>query len=145
MTITDRDASILAQVAFKAAAELSSGDVLTSEGNAAFDATLVLLTEKLFATVEAAQSAYKTSVPTPAPYNPEAAIANELGGTPHFDVVSEGGAQGPIPAWATKAMQAAGVTRIYDNRAKLGENPNLPWFKCADTKKPFWPPKGGKK
>jgi hypothetical protein len=144
MTITDRDASILAQVAFKAAVE-AGDDVLTDEGESNFSTRVILYTEKLFAAVEAAQDKYKTGVPTLAHGNPEAAIANELGGTPHFDVVSEGGAQGPIPAWAVKAMQAAGVTRIYDNRAKLGENPNLPWFKCADTKKPFWPPKGGKK
>jgi hypothetical protein len=143
MTLTTKDASILTQVAFKEAAAKS--DVTTDEGIVEFDVRFAVLREKLFAAV-AEETAKFAPAPSTVPpgRSAEQALVEELGASPMIEVVSDNGQQGSFPAWFVKAAAEAGVSRVYDNRDKLGENPKLPHFKCADTKKPFWPPKGGK-
>ena len=54
---------------------------------------------------------------------------------------------GDLPDWIFKDAADAGVTKIFDNRDGLEENPKRPWFKDADggrNGKAFWPPKGRK-
>jgi hypothetical protein len=149
MTLPFKDVSIITQCAFKGAVE-AGDDVTTDEGLVNFNARFAVLRETLFDAVNAeveARGVKPAAVPTPAPARTtEDALAQELGATPMIEVVSDDGQQGAFPAWFLKAAAEAGVSRVYDNRAGLGENPKLPWFKCADTKKPFWPPKtGGRK
>jgi hypothetical protein len=162
MTLTPKDAQILTQVAFKAAVDFGD-DVTDNDGAAAFERRFSYFTESLNGAVEAAMGAVKpapATVPTPAPGNvanartPEQALAEDLGATPHIEIVNAdhipGGTNGPIPAWALKKIADAGTTRVYDNRADLEEYPTRPWFKDADDgNKAFWPDKpkgkGGKR
>ena len=54
---------------------------------------------------------------------------------------------GDLPDWIFKDAADAGVTKIFDNRDGLEENPKRPWFKDADGGRngtAFWPPKGRK-
>lgn len=49
---------------------------------------------------------------------------------------------GDIPAWLNRAASKAGVTKVWDNRDALKDNPKRPHFVSADANKtPFWPPK----
>jgi hypothetical protein len=145
MTLPFKDVSIITQCAAKLAVQ-AGDDVTTDEGLVNYEARFAVLRESLFNAVAAeteARGVKPASVPAPAERSAEAALAAELGATPMIEVVSDDGQQGAFPAWFLKAAAEAGVSRVYDNRAGLGENPKLPWFKCADTKKPFWPPKTG--
>jgi hypothetical protein len=144
MTLPFKDVSIITQCAAKLAVQ-AGDDVTTDDGLVLYEARFAVLRESLFNAVTAeveARGVKPAAVPTPA-RSTEDALAQELGATPMIEVVSDGGQQGAFPAWALTAFAEAGVSRVYDNRAGLGENPKLPWFKCADTKKPFWPPKAG--
>lgn len=49
---------------------------------------------------------------------------------------------GDVPAWLNRAAAKAGVTKVWDNRDGLKDNPKRPHFVSADgNKTPFWPPK----
>lgn len=82
------------------------------------------------------------------------ALQEELGANVVAEVTSGGvtvlnkeGAFGPFPDWAITQFKAAGVTKVFDNRAtKTG---NQPWFKTPKdaekygepSDKAFWPPR----
>lgn len=153
---TAKDISILTQVAFKGAVELSAatpGIFLTDEGLADFDATLAALTERLFDADEAASATYTQAAPAqPArsnpssqsnTYDPTQGLADELGATLHIEVI--GTQNGPFPAWFLADAAKKGTKKVWDNRAELTEHPSRPWFKDADNKdnktNGFWPPK----
>jgi hypothetical protein len=162
MTLTPKDAQILTQVAFKAAVDFGD-DVTDDDGAGAFERRFSYFTESLNGAVTAAMDAVKPPaavVPTPAAgpvataRTPEQALAEDLGATPHIEIVNAehipGGTNGPIPAWALKKIADKGTTKVYDNRHDLQEYPTRPWFKDAeDGDNAFWPDKpkgkGGKR
>lgn len=57
----------------------------------------------------------------------------------------------PVPEWVYAAAAEAGVTEVWDNRAKLKSNggdwkDTSPWFKSAGPDgTAFWPPKDNKR
>lgn len=145
MTLPFKDVSIITQCAAKLAVQ-AGDDVTTDEGLVNYEARFAVLRESLFNAVAAEVEARGMKPSTVPPgRSPEQALAQELGASPQIEVVSDDGQQGAFPAWFLKAAAEHGTSRVYDNRAGLAENPKLPWFKDADDKHPFWPPKTGGK
>lgn len=145
--LTQKDMSILTQVAFKEATR-AGDDVLDDTGAAAFEQRFSYYQQSLVAAVEAAMGSVATVIPSPqgADVNAAQALAN-AGMT---GVTVKGDQHGPLPDWAIQAALAAGVTELFDNRDRAQNNPRYPWFKSTvklpDGKggldyKPFWPPK----
>lgn len=64
-----------------------------------------------------------------------------------------GAQHGSLPAWLVQQCEAAGISKVYDNRVDrdgndITTNPinKRPWFKAADgSDKAFWPPKTGRR
>jgi len=143
MQLTDRDVSIIAQVAFKEASRFYDG---SPETVPTFIDAMSVMTDALIAQVKTSASEHVTAS-APAPqrsYDATAALQTEMGATPiNIQVVetAEGGQQGPLPEWFIKAAAEKGVTKVFDNRHRLAQNAKTPWFKSADDRKiPFWPP-----
>lgn len=144
MPLTQKDASILAQVAFKAAVETSNGEL-----GEQFEARFAYYLDHLKTVVSAEMAAVAPVASVPAPqggYDAATALQQQMGATPvSIEIVetTEGGQQGPLPDWFITAAAEQGVTKAFDNRHRLAANPKTPWFKSADDRKiPFWPPKG---
>lgn len=142
----NRDISIVTQVAFKGAIELNPTFNSTDDASTAqFESDFSYLTSSLLTAIRAGVGAQPTQV-----RNVEQVanvITAEFGATPapfSVEVVTTkdgNGQQGPFPDWFIKAAAEKGVTKVYDNRHKLGENPKLPWFKSVDGDVPFWAPR----
>jgi hypothetical protein len=149
----NRDKSILTQVAFKAAIEVCGENIGSDAGNLAFIETLTFLTDCLMAEV-ADRTGVTTNVlstPAPAPVQQEQNLVQEVFGqveqvntTVEIIRTKNGAPFGDMPAWLIKAAQAKGVTKVFDNRNRLAENPKMPWFKAPADQgdHAFWPPKG---
>lgn len=54
----------------------------------------------------------------------------------------KGKQHGPIPQWALDAAAEQGIVLAYDNRDTVAVNPKRPWFKCVESGRPIWAPKG---
>jgi hypothetical protein len=146
MALTERDVSILSQVAFKAAIENTTGDLLDAETASLFEAKVVYLTDTLVSAVEVAVAKHASSAAASQP----AAARGGAGSSPASDgasvrviPVKDAPDNGPLPAWFIKAAAEKGVSSVFDNRHKLSENPRLPWFKTPKDEGDiaFWPPK----
>lgn len=148
MNHSERDIAIYTQVAFKAAIDIAVQNCKTAFDDdthkAMLEEDVVYLTETLINAIEvtAAKHATATAAPQPRPSNPTVS-----GGAVEVVTTKDGqGQQGPLPDWFVNAAAEKGVTKVYDNRHRLGENPKLPWFKAVKDQGevPFWPPRGGK-
>ena len=141
-----RTVGILTQVAFKeAAAQYRESNLNDPDVQAEFVQTLTFLNDVLFDLVEqkttnTAGAAVKKAFPgtTEEPFSDGTAT-----------VQVQGAQHGDLPDWLIKACQNAGVTKVWDNRDGLAQNPKRPWFKAADGTKndrgddlAFWPPRG---
>lgn len=152
MYLSDRDVSILVQVALKEAAP--KFDLSTQEGQADFEVAFSYITESLIGAVKAAAEAHTSPTPT---VNTPPAAGGQQDGADMFaqagmtSVVVKGQQQGPLPDWLIAACAAKNISEVFDNRG--GQNPKAPWFKSADKlpnhpdagndgRVPFWPPKG---
>lgn len=141
--VTPRTVEILSQVAFKGAIELVAAgkfevtDIKSLTAGFTTDLIDVIGNN----TPEAPQMTAAQATQT---------LADEFGAT---TVETEGGVKvlgeqhGPLPTWLISQCKAAGVTKVFDNRAtKKG---NQPWFKTPKdaekygepNDKPFWPPR----
>ncbi|MGA0710166.1 MAG: hypothetical protein ACO3O7_05710 [Ilumatobacteraceae bacterium] len=155
-----RDISILTQVAFKGAIEAVGDQLGTDQGNLVFINTLGFLTDALLAEVQqrTGSAAVKAAPPAQPPMQrtvqqAQQMIEEEFPGTieePEHTVeiirTNDGAPFGDTPAWLIKAAQAKGVTKVFDNRNRLSQNPKLPWFKSPKDQGEvaFWPPRGTK-
>lgn len=144
----NRDISILTQVAFKAAVE-SMPPSSDDNQRSAFIEHFSFLTDALLAEVK---SRLATSAPAMSSQQQIGAIKDTFPGTVEVEnapvgleviTTKEGGQQGPLPSWLIPAAAAKGVTRVFDNRARLATNPKLPWFKAPKDQgeHAFWPPR----
>lgn len=148
-----RTSEILCQVAFKAAVDLSPPFSSTDDQRVAeFEQLFSYLTDSLFSAVRAA-----TSPSSPPPAARAATIDTvtdqvmeqfpnstvEAPATVEVITTRNGGQQGPLPQWFIEAAAQRGVTKVFDNRGRLSQNPKLPWFKSPDDQGavPFWPPR----
>lgn len=148
MSFTNTDCSIITQVAFKEAARFYDG----SEASVpAFIDALSILSDALFAQIDANVETHSgQQAVAQAQQSVSASLTAELGATEMGNAATvevittkEGGQQGPLPEWFITAAANKGVTRVYDNRARLSVNPKLPWFKSPKDQGevPFWPPR----
>jgi hypothetical protein len=145
MQLTERDVSILTQVAFKGAVANTEGDLTDPEVASIFEAKVVYLTETLISAVEVAAEKHASAAASQ-----PAAARGGAGSSPASDgasvrviPVKDAPDNGPLPAWFIKAAAEKGVSSVFDNRHKLSENPRLPWFKTPKDEGDiaFWPPK----
>lgn len=137
----DKDQSIITQVAAKIAADLTpkTDDINTNISlyAGAFDAVRELLMGAIYggaiATAPASTEAQQVAAIQQA--FPQATQSHNL------QVV--GKQHGELPDWLITACKADGITKVYDNRDGLADNPKRPWFKAVDNKeKAYWPPRG---
>jgi len=166
--LTDKDVSIITQVAFKGAVDAQSKPLDTAEGQAEFGVNFSFLKDVLFDQVQSGATPFAhdhliptrstTTPPPPAPSPPQPQqvyeqIATSFPGTttmPSVTVRNADEQQGPLPDWLYEQAAAVGVTEVYDNRNRLPEaqqkGKNWPWFRSAHNHidKAFWPPKAGR-
>lgn len=145
--------SILTQVAFKGAIEVCGDNIGNDAGNLAFVETLNFLTDALMQEVSERTGesvARPATAPAAAPAAPTANPVEEVFG--QTEIVStdveiirtkDGAPFGDMPAWLISQAQSKGVTKVFDNRNRLAQNPKLPWFKAPKDQgeHAFWPPK----
>lgn len=157
MTIS-KEESIVTQVAAKIASELavaaggSNIEVIIGNWATAFDCVkdgllqahgtspAALAAVQQIRTVEDAVAAVSAAMPGVTEVTPaESGYAVRIKGDQHGD----------IPAWLVTACEKAGVTEVWDNRAKAAGT-KQPWFREVISKqakdagveaKAFWPPK----
>lgn len=147
-----RDKSILTQVAFKGAIEVCGDQIGSDAGNLAFIETLTFLTDALMQEVaertgEATVKPQAVQPPAPQAQNAVQEVfgqVEQVNTTVEIIRTKNGAPFGDIPAWLITQAQAKGVTKVFDNRDRLQQNPKLPWFKApADQgEHAFWPPRG---
>jgi len=143
----DKDRAIITQVSAKIAADLCDKS-LNVDGRIGEFATLfssindIMMDTIYGGNMTAAESATQTN-------NVVAMVKDAFNGTDASDVpapftgVSIVGQQhGPIPEWLIKACKRDGISRVYDNRDGLTQNPKRPHFKAVDAEKAYWPPRG---
>lgn len=156
----ERDASIVAQVALKAAVDMSKDLVLDDENDQArFVVRFEFLADILFDKVAEAAKQHATPVASTrqpfAPKQPFTATQRRKPQPTSWDDDDDGGIEvlneqaGPLPSWLISACRKAGVTQVYDNRAELSPGSRSPHFRAADGATDrngralaFWPPKG---
>jgi hypothetical protein len=150
--VDTRTSEILCQVAFKAAIDLSPPfSASDDERIAEFEKLFSYLTDSLFSAVRAASPSTSPPAARAATIDTvtEAVIEqfpnSTVEPTPTVEVITtrNGGQQGPLPQWFIEAAATKGVTKVFDNRGRLSQNPKLPWFKSPDDQGaiPFWPPR----
>jgi hypothetical protein len=135
----DKDRSIVTQVAAKIAADLTpegtDTDKIVSDFTYIFENVRDVLIENCL--VEMPR-------PASAPSTPSQIITSTFPGATEVDWALEvvGKQHGELPNWLIDACKRDGVTRIYDNRDGLAQNPKRPWFKAVDDKeKAYWAPR----
>lgn len=144
----NRDISILTQVAFKGAIETCGDKIGTDAGNLAFIETLTFLTDVLMQEV-GERTGSTTAKPASTPQAQDAVQevfgqVQQVNTSVEIIPTKDGAPFGDMPAWLISAAQAKGVTKVFDNRHRLSNNPKLPWFKAPKDQgeHAFWPPKG---
>lgn len=144
----DKDRAIITQVSAKIAADLTdkSGGVEERIGEFAtlFSSINDIMMDTIYGgTMTAEQSAAQTN--NVVSMVKEAFNATEVTTTPaapFTGVTIVGKQHGEIPEWLIKACKRDGISRVYDNRDGLTQNPKRPHFKAVDAEKAYWPPRG---
>lgn len=129
----NKDKSIITQVAAKIAADMiPKTDDMTSNLSAFATAT-VDIRDILFDLIGGAS----------APVSDESTLRNSFPTASEVSLQVVGSQHGDLPDWLVNACRKDGISRIYDNRDGLAQNPKRPWFKAVDDKeKAYWPPRG---
>ena len=142
----DKDRAIITQVSAKIASDLTDKSTTVDERIAEF-ATLfssindIMMDTIYGVTMTAEQSAQQTN--NVVSMVKEAFNASDVTTTTPFTGVTIVGKQhGDIPEWLIKACKRDGISRVYDNRDGLTQNPKRPHFKAVDAEKAYWPPRG---
>lgn len=141
----DKDRAIITQVSAKIAADLTDKSITVEERIGEF-ATLfssindIMMDTIYGGTLTAEQSAAQTN--NVVAMVTEAFNATDVSAAPFTGVTIVGQQHGPIPEWLIKACKRDGISRVYDNRDGLTQNPKRPHFKAVDAEKAYWPPRG---
>ena len=138
--MNDTSRNIVTQVAAKIAADLTprSDDMDQMLGGFAvmFSSINDMLTEACFGT-ESVMRTIKETFPNSTEVQETTQYAK-----PSSDLKIVGKQHGDIPSLLISAAKKDGITKVYDNRDSLSQNPKRPWFKAVDDKeKAYWPPK----
>jgi len=135
----DKDQSIITQVAAKIAAELATSDKDINTAIASFADAFDAVSELLMGAIYGGKPA--TTVINQ--QEEAAVIAAFPQATQSHTIQVVGKQHGELPDWLITACKADGITKVYDNRDGLADNPKRPWFKAVDNKeKAYWPPRG---
>lgn len=135
----NKEIQIISQVCAKIAADLTVKSEDTQETANRFGVLLSLVTEMVFDSIgsrtmtAAPAQVIKAVFPTATEV-----VADSQG----FTVTVQGEQHGELPAWLVAACKRDGVTRVFDNRNQLADNPKRPWFKAVGVDKAYWEPKG---
>jgi len=134
----NKEIQIISQVCAKIAADLTVKSEDTTETANRFGVLLNLVTEMVFDSIESRTGGNMASVV-------KAVFPNSTevqGDSQGFTLTVQGEQYGDLPAWLLAACKRDGVTRVFDNRNQLAENPKRPWFKAVGVDKAYWEPKG---
>lgn len=140
----DKDRAIITQVSAKIAADLTNRentvDGIISEFAVLFSSINEIMMDTIYGgTLTSAESAAQTN--NVVAMVTEAFNATDVSATPFTGVTIVGQQHGPIPEWLIKACKRDGISRVYDNRDGLTQNPKRPHFKAVDAEKAYWPPR----
>lgn len=163
MQLSEKDRSILTQVAFKAAVENGTArgaNLSNPEHQTSFALAYTFLKDFLFAEVQGdtpqpePQYAPQTAAPAPAASNDygaaQEAVEKAFPGTTEapnggLTVLNQ---TGPIPHWLFEACANDGTTEVHDNRDKATKENRQPWFRDTSGRKnakgrdyAYWQPK----
>jgi hypothetical protein len=137
----NKEIQIITQVCAKIAADLTvkdeNGDTQTTADR--FGVMLNLVAEMVFDAINSRTSNTADVVQMVKKSFPSAEVVGDSQG---FTVSVQGEQFGELPAWLLAACKRDGVTRVFDNRNQLAENPKRPWFKAVGQDKAYWEPKG---
>jgi hypothetical protein len=147
----DKDRAIITQVCAKIAADLTEKQLKVDERLSEFAVLFSSITEIIMDEIYGQPSASQTEQQNAKVVQmvKEAFNAEEIF-TPTTTVTATatdgtlqiiGKQHGPIPDWLIKACKRDGVTKVYDNRDGLANNPKRPSFKAVDAEKAYWPPR----
>ena len=140
----DKDRAIITQVAAKIAADLVNKEGDTTAKIGEFATLFVSVKDIIFEVIEASQPQAEIYEMTKKAFNAtEVETSSSPSTTTTGPLQIVGKQHGDIPDWLIKACKRDGVTKVYDNRDGLAQNPKRPWFKAVDDKeKAYWPPRG---
>jgi hypothetical protein len=136
----NKEIQIISQVCAKIAADLTTKDEDTQVTADRFGVLLSLVTEMVFDSINSRTSNTASVVQMVQKTFPSATevTADSQG----FTVTVQGEQHGELPTWLLAACKRDGVTRVFDNRNQLADNPKRPWFKAVGQDKAYWEPKG---
>ena len=137
----NKEIQIISQVCAKIAADLTTKDEDTQVTADRFGILLNLVTEMVFDSINSRTNTSTSSVVQMVQKTFPSATevtADSQG----FTVTVQGEQHGELPAWLLAACKRDGVTRVFDNRNQLADNPKRPWFKAVGQDKAYWEPKG---
>lgn len=127
----DKDQSIITQVAAKIAADLTINNKTVADFTATFLDVKDVMMDVIYGNTNSGTQEEAQVLQA----FPQATQAHSI------QVV--GKQHGELPDWLITACKADGITKIYDNRDGLADNPKRPWFKAVENKeKAYWPPRG---
>ena len=136
----DKDRAIITQVAAKIAADLVNKEADTDAKLGEFTILFTSVKEIIFEVIEGNNNAQiyemtqRTFNATPVDSGPPSAVVDGV-----LQIIGQ--QHGALPDWLIKACKRDGITKVYDNRDGLAENPKRPWFKAVDADKAYWAPK----
>ena len=138
----DKDRAIITQVAAKIAADLVNKEGDTTAKIGEFATLFVSVKDIIFEVIEASQSQAEIYEMTKQAFNAtEVSTSSSPSTTTTGPLQIVGKQHGDIPDWLIKACKRDGVTKVYDNRDGLSENPKRPWFKSVEGEKAYWAPR----
>lgn len=137
----NKEIQIISQVCAKIAADLTTKDEDTQVTADRFGILLSLVQEMVFDSIYARLGSKPSTADVVQMVKrtfPTATESDSQG----FTVNVQGEQHGELPAWLLAACKRDGVSRVFDNRNQLSENPKRPWFKAVGADKAYWEPKG---
>lgn len=135
----NKEIQIISQVCAKIAADLTVKDEDTQVTADRFGVLLNLVAEMVFDAINSRTDNTAQVVQMVKKAFPSSEVVGDSQG---FTVSVQGEQHGELPAWLLAACKRDGVTRVFDNRNQLAENPKRPWFKAVGQDKAYWEPKG---
>jgi hypothetical protein len=141
----DKDKAIITQVCAKIAADMTDKTKAVDERIGEFATLFSSITEMLMEEIYGGNTLQESNARIVSmvqqTFNAEEVTKPTATSTGAVQIAGQ--QHGEIPDWLIKACKRDGVTKVYDNRDGLAQNPKRPWFKAVDDKeKAYWPPRG---
>ena len=141
----DKDKAIITQVCAKIAADMTDKTKAVDERIGEFATLFSIITEMFMEEIYGSNTLQESNARIVSmvqqTFNAEEVTKPSTTSTGAVQIAGQ--QHGEIPDWLIKACKRDGVTKVYDNRDGLAQNPKRPWFKAVDDKeKAYWPPRG---